>query len=590
MRKSTRVAIALALGLAVAPVFAATIIVSESVEDDPGVDNGLCSLREAVIAANTNSRVDDCNAGDFAPTVDIIEFAPALDGTAILLSIDGADEDGALTGDLDLTEAVVIRGNGMGGVDRSAADVQQVNTFIAGNEGNPDDDSDDFADRIFEVHGGVAATFEDLVIARGRDVSEGGGIRAAVDSSLTLNSVALLQNSASSDSQAVRGGGIAAFGELAVRRSAFLQNAATALGGGSATPTAHGGGLAAAGGTATFEELVFLQNVVTSQAGAAAGGGLVVDGTGGFSFDEGLFAQNIVFVQGAGGAGGAALLADPGGMRDATLHGNVVTAGPAHGGGLMIRADVTLTNATLSGNRASGGGGEEARGGGLSADGTVSVSLNNVTVIENEASAGGDISRGFGGGVDDRTSGATVALGNTIVAGNTAKAGGPDCIGGPTSDGFNVIGDDSDCGFSPNTGDQVGTAANPIDPRLGALGDNGGSFRVGITDVPHLTHRPAHNSPAVDGGDPGEPGAGGTCAERDQRGRERPIDGDDSGIAACDSGSVERDAPALLIGGGSGGGCTVAITATSVPLDPTLLLLAGAALLGLWLRSRAPVV
>ena len=60
---------------------------------------------------------------------------------------------------------------------------------------------------------------------------------------------------------------------------------------------------------------------------------------------------------------------------------------------------------------------------------------------------------------------------NAIVAENTDSNAGngvqPDCLdesGGFRSDGYNVIGAGDGCGFPAITGDQVGTAAVPVDP------------------------------------------------------------------------------------------------------------------------------
>jgi len=70
--------------------------------------DGDCSLREAIINANTNSDTTggDCLAGE--GTDDVIRV-PA--GT-YSLSIAGIDEDDGATGDLDITEAVTITGEG----------------------------------------------------------------------------------------------------------------------------------------------------------------------------------------------------------------------------------------------------------------------------------------------------------------------------------------------------------------------------------------------------------------------------------------------------------------------------------------------
>jgi hypothetical protein len=122
---------------------------------------------------------------------------------------------------------------------------------------------------------------------------------------------------------------------------------------------------------------------------------------------------------------------------------------------------------------------------------------------------------------------------NTILATNTGSTG-PDCAntGTVTSQGYNLIGNNTGCTFTPATGDQVGTGASPINPLLGALGDNGG---------PTPTMSLLTNSPAINAGNPAAvsdatapaPPALIPCATTDQRGVSRPQG------AFCDIGAFE---------------------------------------------------
>ena len=80
------------------PVSAASTIPVTSTVDSLA-DDGQCSLREAVIAANTDTAVGGCPAGSGA---DVIIFAPSLTTPAVFtLALTGANEDNAATGDLD---------------------------------------------------------------------------------------------------------------------------------------------------------------------------------------------------------------------------------------------------------------------------------------------------------------------------------------------------------------------------------------------------------------------------------------------------------------------------------------------------------
>jgi hypothetical protein len=108
--------------------------------------------------------------------------------------------------------------------------------------------------------------------------------------------------------------------------------------------------------------------------------------------------------------------------------------------------------------------------------------MNNSTLSGNSAdTVGGGIFSLFG----------TRTTRNTIIAGNTAP-NNPDVSGTLVSQGHNLIGDGAG-GTGYDSTDLVGTATNPIDPRLGPLQDNGG---------PTETMALLPGSPAIDAGDP----------------------------------------------------------------------------------------
>src|SRR5262249_33833408 len=158
------------------------------------------------------------------------------------------------------------------------------------------------------------------------------------------------------------------------------------------------------------------------------------------------------------------------------------------------------TNSTLSGNSAGKGGGIWTLAGML----TVTSS----TLSGNSASVGGGIATG-----SDQTK---VTARNTIIAGNVGDSS-PDVLGFLNSQGHNLIGDGRGGeGFTDT--DLVGTADQPIDPRLEPLGDYGG---------PTQTQRPLPGSPAVDAGDNTD------APDTDQRGLPRIVN------SIIDIGAVE---------------------------------------------------
>ncbi len=159
---------------------------------------------------------------------------------------------------------------------------------------------------------------------------------------------------------------------------------------------------------------------------------------------------------------------------------------------------LTMTNSTVSGNRA-------ASGAGISNSGT--VTLSHVTIANNTAI------NNFGSGVSNYGS---VSFKSTIVSQNV---GGAQCEGGGAfiSQGYNLDTGNT-CRFN-----QASDLRN-ADSALMALGYYGG---------PTPTHflRPA--SAAIDAA------ANTGCPADDQRGVARPIDGDGVNGARCDIGAVE---------------------------------------------------
>ena len=89
--------------------------------------------------------------------------------------------------------------------------------------------------------------------------------------------------------------------------------------------------------------------------------------------------------------------------------------------------------------------------------------------LGNPAGTNGD---GLGGGVF--ASGAQTQLTNTLIALNTASIG-PDVFSSFTSNGSNLVGivEAHATGFT-GPGDQTGTVAQPLDPKISALANNGG--------------------------------------------------------------------------------------------------------------------
>jgi CSLREA domain-containing protein len=209
------------------PVEAASVI-SVTTTADENTANGACSLREAVIAANTDSAADSCPSGSGADTI-------VLPAGTYVLSIPGSFEDAALTGDLDLTGDVTITGAG------SIIDANGI-------------------DRVIDVLGDATVVLTGLTVRGGaadpNDDNGGGGINNK--GVLTLLDSSVSGNAAVSSV----GGGISSSGTMTVRRSTISSNVANS-----------GGGVYIRGTTLLFETTVSANSVVTS-AGAGTGGGI----------------------------------------------------------------------------------------------------------------------------------------------------------------------------------------------------------------------------------------------------------------------------------------------------------------------------
>lgn len=134
--------------------------------DDELNDDHDCALREAIIAANTDAAVDNCPAGQGADTV-------LLPPGTYVLTLPGADEDAAATGDLDITDDLMLLRQFAG------------ETVVDGNG----------LDRVFQVGTGVQVTIDGLTVQGGDSgAAAGGGIFCS--GTLTLTHSTVTENSA----------------------------------------------------------------------------------------------------------------------------------------------------------------------------------------------------------------------------------------------------------------------------------------------------------------------------------------------------------------------------------------------------------
>ena len=203
-----------------------------------------------------------------------------------------------------------------------------------------------------------------------------------------------------------------------------------------------------------------------------------------------------------------------------TVAGNLATnrpGGNAKGGGIYNDGALAISNSTVSDNETRidllNNPNQISGGAGIFNDRNSRVlDISDSTIARNRVTGDGVGLRRGGGVLNDASIPITVR--NTIVAGNEAP-NRKDVEGRFTSGGYNLIGNVAADGDAspPNfqhgvNHDQVGGAGRPpIDPRLGALADNGG---------PTLTMALLSGSPAID--------QGLSSFAVDQRGGERRVD------------------------------------------------------------------
>jgi CSLREA domain-containing protein len=261
------------------------------------------------------------------------------------------------------------------------------------------------------------------------------------------------------------------------------------------------------GGILNIGMLMLTNSTIQGNVGGNGGGIL---NTGILTITASALISNTATTNGGGGLYNLGVLS----VMNSLVSYNTIS-GTAEFGGGGIFADLfststTVSNSTVSGNRAN------VNGGGIYINGAPSVILNNATITNNIAD-NDDNGSGDGGGISNQAS-----LRNTLLAENIDIGGeAPDCSGTVTSQGYNLIQSTAGCTIS---GDATGNMTG-MQPNLSPLQNNGG---------PTFTHALFAGSPAIDTGNPNPPGTGGNaCEATDQRGVVRPING------RCDMGAYE---------------------------------------------------
>jgi CSLREA domain-containing protein len=421
----------------------AKIKVTETGDDYFSGAGGDCSLREAVQAANDDTNFGGCTR-EGTGTKDTIVLRAGETYTRSRAGIDDTNVDG----DLDITGKIEIKVKGGGRARIDLSGLENSNR-----------------DRAFEVLAGAKLDASKLVITGGyvpglgQPGTGGGAIRNL--GRLVLSGVSLYDNVAQRAADGCGcGGGIENRGRMKLQRVTITHN------------------------LTTYD-----------------GGGILDDGSGRTTIRRSAIEGNTAQIS----AGGGIYASGPLHIVGSTVSGNDagLPATNADGGGLYVAAPdnarVEVTNSTISGNRASDGGGGIFKFSGP-------LVLNAVTLTGNTADFVADGS-GHGGGIDGGLFGATldnIRFKNSIVAGNmdlNTSPEPPDCsrLGEGAFGNHDLLLEAGGCEAS-------GSDVTTSDAKLGFLLENGGPTR---------THALLKGSPAI--GKAGKKSA----PKRDQRGVRR---------------------------------------------------------------------
>ena len=382
---------------------------TDSIDITPGDglcadSEGMCSLRAAIMEANSSHR----------------EMKIQLPDGTYTLEIPGANEDEALSGDLDIIQSMNIRGSG------SERTVIQAGTSPAAG-----------IDRVFHIQG---LNVEEPIRVRLQDI--------AIQFGQAPTGLQFPENS---------GGGILIEGYTAtsIKNTIISQNS-------SPDPQGQGGGILACGADCSEDqegEFILENSRIIQNTAAGTGGGLALRNLENFEIRNCSILENISLNDGGGIA--ISEIDDKSAILGSTIANNQAQ----FGGGIIIQlSEIFLANSTVSHNSA-----ENDAAGIFTQEATLTILY--VTIANNKSNS-------TAGGIYVKN--AQVEIGSSILAGNSAEVG-PDCFDENDLDslGFNLVQDDNSCSsVFDNEGDLQG-----VDPLLAPLADNGGPTLTHALDI-----------------------------------------------------------------------------------------------------------
>jgi len=371
---------------AVTPSATFTVTRSDDISPRGTCAVGDCTLREAIIAANTT------------PGTDTITFDPGLNGVPITLTLTGPDpaEDFAAYGDLDIRESVIITGNGasntiiqagasaFSGIDKifginpdctasspavsvTMTDVTLRNAHNAGPFNASQFNHTGGAIDYCPSGSGINNFNLTNVIIRDSQVDQGPGAGINISgvgtgtTNITFSNVQVLNNRTMTSTHPSAGGGASIV--LNTSAANVTINISDSIFDGNQAQNSSGGGLEIVSniGLANIGILNIHNTVISNNQAKGAGGGIDLNSTSG---TRGTIAATI--------------------DQQTIINNNVSGAfgGTALGGGVHIEtptptANVLFSKVTITGNSTSSGAAVQLGGGGI-AVGTVAGSFSTI--------------------------------------------------------------------------------------------------------------------------------------------------------------------------------------------------------------------
>lgn len=501
-------------------------ITVDTIDDVVDANDGLTSLREAVVTANATAGADT------------IEFAPSLTaGGRATIALE--------RGEFEITEAVSIVGPGAKLLTIDAQQRSRIFNFTA-NAGD--------------------LSLSGMTLTHGRVADSGGAIRSLTGGELRLEGLVVEGNQAG----AIGGGGIYSSALLSIQACVVRDNHTT-------LPFGNGGGINSRG-------IEMLDCQIEGNTAAGSGGGIYVTGGNKLQISDSIVADNscdstLPFSGNGGGLFASLQTGVVATITNTVIHNNSAVKGGgvlidigesrfidcvismnrarSSGGGISARTAVTLTRCQVSENQAL------ANGGGV--DGTAIVRASTLannwadfsggaiygTRIElYDSTLSGNTARGNGGAIYESASltairttianneaglrgggiyAGTGMLQSSLVASNRASLGGRDIYrtlepaNGPFAS-YSLIGHadgtllaETAPGVPDTNGNLVGGSTNgAIDPKLAPLTYNGGFVLPGGALL--RTHALLSDSPALNAGNPNDVAGELEVPDFDQRG------------------------------------------------------------------------